>query len=343
MRLKRILILILTILTVFLSITSTFAAATQLTLEGDITSKPKETKVLTVKLSSETEIGAISGKIVASGNIEKISVKGKNDWNLTFNKETGIFNTYKAEGSKVEELIDIEYTAKNAEGTGKITISNLKITTLDYETIEASNLQKEIEIKKEEVTQNPNPTPDQAPNNPDSNLEQDKTQNKEEDKPQDKEQDKNLTLDKVELTKIEITKKPTKTIYTEGEKFDKTGMKVIAKYSDGTTKEITKYVIENGDKLAKGQNSVKINYTEGTVVKTVEQQITVRQIAKNEVVKNENKSDGNSNVVDNKKVDNTVAGTKIPNAGVSSVITIITIFAVFGFVSFSKYNKYKGI
>ena len=39
-------------------------------------------------------------------------------------------------------------------------------------------------------------------------------------------------------------------------------MKVIAKYSDGTTKEITKYVIENGDKLAKGQNSVKINYTE---------------------------------------------------------------------------------
>ena len=73
------------------------------------------------------------------------------------------------------------------------------------------------------------------------------------------------------LDRIEISTPPTKTIYTEGEDFDKTGMKVIARFSDGTTKEITDYSVIDGTDLKKDQTSVTINY-QG---RTATQKITV--------------------------------------------------------------------
>ena len=81
--------------------------------------------------------------------------------------------------------------------------------------------------------------------------------------------------EKVTLSSIKITKAPSKVVYTEGEKFDLSGMKVEAVYSNGKTKEITGYKVTNGDKLTKGQTSVKITYTEDGVTKEVTQTITV--------------------------------------------------------------------
>ena len=73
------------------------------------------------------------------------------------------------------------------------------------------------------------------------------------------------------LEGIEITTPPTKTSYEVGEDFDKTGMVVKAKYSDGTSKEITDYIIKDGTNLTEGKTSVTIEY-QG---KTVMQKITV--------------------------------------------------------------------
>lgn len=79
------------------------------------------------------------------------------------------------------------------------------------------------------------------------------------------------------LQKIEVTKAPTKTVYTEGENFDKTGMKVLATYSDGNTKEITNYTITDGNNLSTDKTYVTISYTENGVTKTTKQSITVNK------------------------------------------------------------------
>lgn len=134
------------------------------------------------------------------------------------------------------------------------------------------------------------------------------------------------------LTGIEVTKTPTRTTYRAGEKFDKTGMKVIAKYTDGSSKEITNYTIENGDKLVKGQTSVKISYTEGNVTKTVEQKITLL----------ENPTNSDNQNGDGKK-DNTQTGKEMPKTGLTSIMGAIVVIGLVGTVCYIKYNKYKKI
>lgn len=97
-------------------------------------------------------------------------------------------------------------------------------------------------------------------------------------------------IEEVSVSKIEIANAPQKLTYKIGEKFDTTGMKVIATYTDGTKKEITSYKITNGENLQLGQNSVTITYTESNVTKTTTQSITV-----------ENKEEGNNNVDETKQ------------------------------------------
>ncbi len=63
--------------------------------------------------------------------------------------------------------------------------------------------------------------------------------------------------------------------YTEGETFDKTGMVVTAKYSDGTSKEVTDYTISPEGALGTEDSKVTVSYTEGGVTRTAEVTITV--------------------------------------------------------------------
>ena len=86
-----------------------------------------------------------------------------------------------------------------------------------------------------------------------------------------------LEEEPVELSEIYIENAPTKTSYKEGENFDRTGMKVVAKYSDGSTKEITNYDILDGENLKEGTTSITISYTENGINKTTTQEITVNK------------------------------------------------------------------
>ena len=72
-----------------------------------------------------------------------------------------------------------------------------------------------------------------------------------------------------ELESIEIATQPSKISYIVGENFDKTGMVVKAKYSDGTSKEITDYTIKNGTNLTKSQTSITIEYNGKTAIQTI--------------------------------------------------------------------------
>ena len=88
----------------------------------------------------------------------------------------------------------------------------------------------------------------------------------------------NLIGDKsITLTRIDITQAPQKTIYTEGENFDPSGMEVTAFYSNGSFEKITDYTILDGDNLTYGKNTVTISYEKDNIEKTVTQEITVKK------------------------------------------------------------------
>lgn len=97
--------------------------------------------------------------------------------------------------------------------------------------------------------------------------------------------EKQTSEEPAELQSIEISNPPTNTEYTEGEKFDTSGMKVTATYSDLTTKEVTNYKVLDGDNLYYGQNSVTISYTENGITKEAKQNITVKQVEQQKEIK----------------------------------------------------------
>lgn len=74
---------------------------------------------------------------------------------------------------------------------------------------------------------------------------------------------------------IEVTELPDTTVYGIGEQLDLGGMKVVAHYSDGTSKEITDYSVGMVNLNTVGTQKVKVYYTYGNITKTVEFEIMV--------------------------------------------------------------------
>lgn len=298
---KNIITILFTI--VFLSVLTTlvYGADPQIAINGDSTVKPGETKELTINISSDEEIGIISGKIEASSNIIDMTVTGVNNWNLTYNSNTGEFNIYKAEGTKVQDIINIQYKAGTEEGTGTISLSNIKMTTISYVSEDIGTITKDIKIERT------------TPEPPTEKI----------------------------LTDISITQAPTKTEYKEGENFDLAGMKVIAVYSDGSSKEITTYTVTDGENLTLGKTTITVSYTERNITKTVGQSITVVSKDKNEEKEqrnNKNKEQKNDSTTANEN-------KKLPNTGTSKNIFIIALLSlsIASIVIYIEYKKYKNI
>ena len=145
------------------------------------------------------------------------------------------------------------------------------------------------------------------------------------------------------LSSISITTKPTKTNYTEGEKFDTKGMVIKATYSDGTVKTITNYEVIPSGSLTTGDNTVTIRYTENGETKEVGQTIKV-SAAKNNNTTNNNTANNNTVKNTNTNTDGTVAsGKKIPATGAKIIIIPLLILVVLAYISYNKYSSYKDI
>ncbi len=69
---------------------------------------------------------------------------------------------------ETEEILNIEYKLTNEEGTAKITISDIDLTTIDYETAEIASISKEITVAAEQSGNNP------GGNNPEDDKQEDK-------------------------------------------------------------------------------------------------------------------------------------------------------------------------
>lgn len=137
------------------------------------------------------------------------------------------------------------------------------------------------------------------------------------------------------LESIEITKGPDKIAYTEGEKFDPTGMVVTAKYSDETSKVVTDYTYAPKAELGKNDTKITVSYTEDGVTKTDDIEITVKEKAAQG--KEEGKEDTGKGQTG--KNDGTEAGKGMPYAGVKDFIIPVIVVAIFGLISYVGYRK----
>ncbi len=132
-----------------------------------------------------------------------------------------------------------------------------------------------------------------------------------------------IAVEEVVPTGIQITKAPTKTSYTVGDNFDKTGMVVSLIYSDGSTTTITDYTITGGTSLAETTKNITISYEDykvtqtitvgkKTVTSTTESTVTTKNIGA--VLKDKNvqyKVTKSGTVKDNKVSDAEVAYQKV--------------------------------
>ena len=79
------------------------------------------------------------------------------------------------------------------------------------------------------------------------------------------------------LDSIKIVNPPVKTVYTEGEAFEAEGIKVMAKWSDGTENDISTEIMYSQKPLQLSDTELRIQYTYGVVTKGTIQKITVSQ------------------------------------------------------------------
>lgn len=161
---KRI-ILLLTIGILAILTLNVYAASTGLQLAGKDKVETGKTETMTLKLVSDSDIvGVVSGQVKRNENIESVQMQGKNGWQVTYNNGTGEFNALKAEGAKTEEIAEITYKVKTeASGKANITVSNIKLTTIEYKTTTASNVSKDVIIGSENTQPTATPTPTQKP------------------------------------------------------------------------------------------------------------------------------------------------------------------------------------
>lgn len=85
------------------------------------------------------------------------------------------------------------------------------------------------------------------------------------------------TVFEKELISIEVTTLPNKISYIERQDFDTTGIKVTARYNDGSSNEITNFTVTDGNNLTVEKTSITISYTENGITKITTQAITVTQ------------------------------------------------------------------
>ena len=192
----------------------------------------------------------------------------------------------------------------------------------------------------------------------------------------------NITVQEVKqeerkLERIEITSQPNKTTYTEGEKFDSTGMIITAIYSDGTREIITNYSCFPVTELKQNNNEITVSYTYNGKTVTAKYPIEVKTQTQNNsgnnnnnnnnnggnnnsgtpignnnmnfitVKENDNNTSNNNNnktIPKNTNTDNTIKGGTIANTGLETIIIIpIAIITVIGTVAFINYKRYKDI
>ena len=236
-------IISIVVLIMILASITTISMATDVTFSLDSEEQAKVESEIKISIIANNFTRAGDNKAIEWKNVydsEKLEYKevsGKNNWNIQVSTDkTGFTATKQGVVSEEEVIAEITYVVKENAELGKTTFSIEEIlTSADGDEVEAIDAQIELEILEKE----------------EANTEEKR------------------------LTDIKISKKPSKTTYKEGEKFDKTGMEITATYSDGTSKKIEGFTYSPNRELKITDTKIIISYTEEGITKTVEQTIEV--------------------------------------------------------------------
>lgn len=299
---KIIILLIITGLLIIMSNLSVQAASATAELKTDKEKvKPGESFTVTLTASSEQELNGITGKL--SYDEEKLELQ-----------EVEIAKDWIDMSGGNRKKIELMYNSVN-------TVKTADVYKITFIVKEGASEQAKINVEELKIS----------------------TMASEEDDTvtiRDKEIGVDISDEQEEklLTSIEITTLPTKTTYTEGEKFSTAGMKVTAKYSDGTSKEITNYTFSPYTALKTTDKKIVISYTEGkeTVQNEVEITVKAKSIG-------DSKDDKNTVKVTTIRKDNTVADKEYPKTGAERIVLPIILLAVISGTAYIINKKYKKI
>ena len=142
-------VLVIIFILLFFNLNSSYAVFTELSFTGASRIEVNTSNRIMIKMESNKEVGIISGVLEKSSNISQINVEGKNNWNLTYNEETGEFNIYKAQGSKSDEIMQIDYTVRD-EGSAEFKLSNLKVADITYTEEELKDIEVHVDVTKKQ-------------------------------------------------------------------------------------------------------------------------------------------------------------------------------------------------
>lgn len=175
-------IILIVVLTILLFNTKVRATESQVQLIGESIVKEGQ-QVMTIKINNDEKIGVVGGCIKGDDNIESIEVAGSfNGWTITYNNETGEFNTLNAAGINNGEVLQLKYKVKDTKKGAKITLSNIELTTISYDTIKISEtITKEITVNstvENNKIENNNSEQNQVTNNTPTKSSTENKQNK---------------------------------------------------------------------------------------------------------------------------------------------------------------------
>ncbi len=160
-------------------------------------------------------------------------------------------------------------------------------------------------------------------------------------------QEGNLPVTKT-LSEISVSNRPNKTSYIAGESFDPSGMKIIAKYSDGSTETVEDYTYSPSGALKVTDTKVVITYKDKTTNVSITVQATTTNPGNdypglnsnmfNVEVKNPNSTQVNVG-------DSTISGGQLAYTGLEETIIPIGICVAIAViaVSYVSYRKYRDI
>lgn len=319
---------------------SSFAASGS--SDGNVTLTPSKTSVqkgeeFTVTVSQECSDGIIGFEANLEYDTNVFELK---------NVATAQNWSYLGEGTKLDAMTDNDKTSGDvftitflAKSDASTTTSQIKLTEIKlYKTYDDV-----LNLNEKATTINITADSSDDDNNNDDNN-----------------PDENAIL-----SKIEITKAPNKTQYTEGERFSPAGMIISAIYSDETEKQISNYTYSPNGALTTQNKLITFSYQENGVTKTATQTITVTAVAGNN---NQNNNDNNNDKNQNKNTntntntnsqnvnkttntnnttntDATTTKSNLPATGAKTKFILIIVAGLIGIgiVSYMGYKKYKEI
>lgn len=180
-------IVLMVVLMVILMTIKVEAVNAKVQLGGDNEVKIGETKTVSINVANDVEVGVVQGKLSFDSNIEDVEVVSSyNGWTTTYNKGSGEFNTFNAAGTKNGGVLQIKYKLKDAASSTTVTLSDIELTTIEYNTIPVSgNVTKTINKAKDVKPTEPDNKDDDQTNKDDKDKEDKKdTDKKKEERPQ---------------------------------------------------------------------------------------------------------------------------------------------------------------